>query len=74
MKEKMTFLPKKEILSLEEIERMCDNFIDLGVNKIRLTVFLKNYWNSYPISLHCFTLLISGLFHLIRKINIINEL
>ena len=37
MKEKMTFLPKKEILSLEEIERLCDNFIDLGVNKIRLT-------------------------------------
>ena len=37
MKEKMTFLPKKEILSLEEIERMCDNFIDLGVTKIRLT-------------------------------------
>ena len=31
MKEKMTFLPKKEILSLEEIERMCDNFIDMGV-------------------------------------------
>ena len=37
MKEKMTFLPKKEILSLEEIERLCDNFIDLGINKIRLT-------------------------------------
>ena len=26
MKEKMTFLPKKEILTLEEIERLCDNF------------------------------------------------
>ena len=37
MKEKMTFLPKKEILSLEEIERLCENFIDLGINKIRLT-------------------------------------
>ena len=37
MKEKMTFLPKKEILTLEEIERLCDNFISLGVNKIRLT-------------------------------------
>ena len=37
MKEKMTFLPKKEILTLEEIERLCDNFIDLGVSKIRLT-------------------------------------
>ena len=37
MKEKMIFYPKKEILSLEEIERLCDNFIDLGVKKIRLT-------------------------------------
>jgi len=37
MKEKMTFLPRKEILSLEEIERLCDNFINLGINKIRLT-------------------------------------
>ena len=37
MKEKMTFLPKKEILTLEEIERLCDNFIELGVKKIRIT-------------------------------------
>ena len=37
MKEKMIFLPRKEILSLEEIERLCDNFIDLGIKKIRLT-------------------------------------
>ena len=37
MKEKMKFLPKKEILNLEEIERLCDNFIELGVKKIRLT-------------------------------------
>ena len=37
MKENMVFLPKNEILTLEEIERMCDNFIDLGVKKIRLT-------------------------------------
>ncbi len=37
MKEKMNFLPKKEILTLEEIERLCDNFIELGVKKIRLT-------------------------------------
>ena len=37
MKEKMNFLPKTEVLSLEEIERLCDNFIDLGVEKIRLT-------------------------------------
>ncbi len=37
MKEKMQFLPRKNILTLEEIERLCDNFIDLGVEKIRLT-------------------------------------
>ncbi len=37
MKEKMTFLPKNEILTLEEIERLSENFIDLGVTKIRLT-------------------------------------
>ena len=37
MKEKMKFLPKDKILTLEEIERLCDNFIELGVNKIRLT-------------------------------------
>ena len=37
MKEKMNFLPKNEILSLEEIGRLCDNFIELGVEKIRLT-------------------------------------
>ena len=37
MKEKMNFLPKNEVLSLEEIERLCDNFIELGVEKIRLT-------------------------------------
>ena len=37
MKEKMNFLPKSDVLSLEEIERLCDNFIYLGVEKIRLT-------------------------------------
>jgi cyclic pyranopterin phosphate synthase len=37
MKEKMTFLPRDEILTLEEIERLCDNFIEMGVKKIRLT-------------------------------------
>ena len=37
MKEKMTFLPKSEILTLEELERLCDNFIEMGVKKIRIT-------------------------------------
>ena len=37
MAEDMTFLPKAEILSLEELDRLCGVFIDLGVEKIRLT-------------------------------------
>ena len=37
MNDKMTFLPKNQLLTLEEIERLCDNFIDLGIKKIRLT-------------------------------------
>jgi len=37
MAEDMTFLPKKELLTLEELERLCGAFIDLGVERIRLT-------------------------------------
>ena len=37
MSEDMTFLPKSEVLSLEEMERLCSAFIDLGVRKIRVT-------------------------------------
>ncbi|UFN51429.1 GTP 3',8-cyclase MoaA [Roseomonas sp. OT10] len=37
MAEDMTFLPKSEVLSLEELERLCGAFIDLGVERIRLT-------------------------------------
>ncbi len=37
MAEDMTFLPKKEVLSLEELDRLCSTFIDLGVRKLRLT-------------------------------------
>ncbi|MDX1541764.1 MAG: radical SAM protein, partial [Geminicoccaceae bacterium] len=37
MAENMTFLPKKELLSLEELDRLCGAFVDLGVRKIRLT-------------------------------------
>lgn len=37
MAEDMTFLPKAEVLSLEELDRLCGSFIDLGVRKIRLT-------------------------------------
>ena len=37
MAEEMTFLPRKEILSLEEIEIIARVFTELGVSKIRLT-------------------------------------
>jgi cyclic pyranopterin phosphate synthase len=37
MAEDMTFLPKAEVLSLEELDRLCGGFIGLGVDKIRLT-------------------------------------
>ena len=37
MAEDMTFLPKKEVLSLEELDRICAAFIRLGTRKIRLT-------------------------------------
>lgn len=37
MSENMTFLPKKELLSLEELDRMCSTFIRLGVEKLRIT-------------------------------------
>ncbi|MBV1799109.1 GTP 3',8-cyclase MoaA [Siccirubricoccus sp. G192] len=37
MAEDMSFLPKAEILSLEELDRLCGAFIGLGVEKIRLT-------------------------------------
>ncbi|MDA9318699.1 GTP 3',8-cyclase MoaA [Octadecabacter sp.] len=37
MSENMTFLPKKDLLTLEELDRMCSNFIRLGVEKLRIT-------------------------------------
>jgi len=37
MSENMTFLPKAEILSLEELERVAGAFVRLGVRKLRLT-------------------------------------
>jgi cyclic pyranopterin phosphate synthase len=37
MSENMTFLPKKELLTLEELDRMCSTFIRLGVKKLRIT-------------------------------------
>ncbi len=37
MAEDMTFLPKAEILSLEELDRVCSAFVRQGVKKLRMT-------------------------------------
>ncbi len=37
MAENMTFLPKKDLLTLEELSRLCSAFISKGVRKLRLT-------------------------------------
>src|ERR1700733_15300332 len=36
MAEDMTFLPKAEVLSLEELDRLCSAFVRLGVRRLRL--------------------------------------
>jgi cyclic pyranopterin phosphate synthase len=37
MAENMTFLPKKDLLTLEELDRLCSAFVAKGVRKLRLT-------------------------------------
>lgn len=37
MAEHMTFLPKQDLLSLEELDRLCSAFVERGVRKLRLT-------------------------------------
>jgi len=37
MSENMTFLPKKELLTLEELDRLCSVFISQGISKLRIT-------------------------------------
>ena len=37
MAEDMTFLPKADLLSLEELDRVCSAFVELGVRKLRIT-------------------------------------
>ena len=37
MTEHMSFLPKAELLTLEELDRLCSAFINLGVAKLRIT-------------------------------------
>jgi len=37
MAEDMAFLPKKDLLTLEELDRLCTTFVEKGVRKLRLT-------------------------------------
>jgi cyclic pyranopterin phosphate synthase len=37
MAENMTFLPKAELLTLEELDRLCATLVEMGVRKLRLT-------------------------------------
>lgn len=37
MTEHMTFLPKQDVLNLEELDRVCSAFVRLGTSKIRIT-------------------------------------
>ncbi|MEI4486562.1 GTP 3',8-cyclase MoaA [Frigidibacter sp. MR17.14] len=37
MAEQMQFLPKRDLLTLEELDRLCSTFIRLGVQKLRIT-------------------------------------
>jgi GTP 3',8-cyclase len=37
MAEEMTFLPKAEVLTLEELDRLCSAFVRHGVKKLRIT-------------------------------------
>jgi GTP 3',8-cyclase len=37
MSEDMNFLPKRDILSLEELDRLCSTFVSLGARRLRIT-------------------------------------
>jgi len=37
MSEDMNFLPKRDVLSLEELDRLCSTFVTLGARRIRVT-------------------------------------
>ncbi len=37
MSEDMNFLPKRDVLSLEELDRLCSALVGLGVRKLRIT-------------------------------------
>jgi cyclic pyranopterin phosphate synthase len=57
MAEHMTFLPKKDLLSLEELDRVCSAFVAKGVRKLRITggepLMRKNIlWLFHALSRH----------------------
>src|SRR5688572_16668509 len=37
MSEHMSFLPKRDLLTLEELDRLCSAFVSRGVRKLRIT-------------------------------------
>jgi GTP 3',8-cyclase len=37
MSEDMSFVPRRELLTLEELDRLCSTFVGLGVRKLRIT-------------------------------------
>lgn len=37
MAERQTFLPRAELLTIEELDRLCSTFVDLGTTRLRLT-------------------------------------
>ena len=37
MSENMSFLPRRDLLTLEELDRICSTFVDRGVRKLRIT-------------------------------------
>ena len=37
MAEHMQFLPRKDLLSLEDLDRLCSAFVEMGVRKLRIT-------------------------------------
>jgi cyclic pyranopterin phosphate synthase len=57
MSEHMTFLPKKDLLTLEELDRLCSAFVAKGVRKLRITggepLVRKNImWLFHTLSRH----------------------
>ncbi len=37
MAEEMTFLPRRELLTIEELDRLCSTFVEMGTRKLRIT-------------------------------------